>query len=263
VGAHVRFASRPTGFLFRSYHSTPCSKMKKLSLLLVLFAGACGKKADPTPAAVPAFATSRTVVEPGEPVALTNTSANAASYRWQTDDGQTANVATPSFTFPTAGTHTITLTALNAAGEAATVDHPVTVGTRFFTKLEVVALPGPAFFGGLNLRVDYGPAAAAPATPYSTGYRSNVQPQDLPLSYTQGFINLSTVFTLRDLAVTRDLWTVVVRKIDGPNETTLQTFTQDLTAPSANRDQRGAGWYDLVNANGSHQVKLYYETRIP
>ena len=237
--------------------------MKKLPFLLVLLAVACGKKADPTPAAVPGFTTSRTMVEAGEAVSVVNTSTNAVSYSWRTDDGQTATGATPSFAFAAPGTHTITLTAVNAAGTTAAVDHPVTVGTRFFQALEVVALP--YFLGGIsvNLRVEYGLASAAPATPYATPYRSNVRQQNCPLWDTQGYINLTTVFTMRDLPVTPAPWRMVLSDVDHGQATPLATLTQDLTVPSANRDQTGAGWHEFADARGDYKVRMYYETRIP
>ena len=234
--------------------------MKKLPLFLLLFTVACGKK-DPTPAAVPAFTTSRTVVETRESISVNNTTANAASYSWRTDDGQTATGPTPSFAFATTGTHTITLTALNSAGDAATVDHTVTVGTRFFKSLEVVALPN--YLGIINLRVEYGLASAAPARPYATPYRSNVQQQSLPLTYTDAYLNLSTLFAMRDLPVTKAAWVVAPQRIDSGVPTTLETLTLDLTAPSANRDQAGAGSYEFVNVRGDYKIRMYYETRIP
>jgi PKD repeat protein len=235
--------------------------MKKLSFVLLLLAGACGKKTDPVPAAVPAFTLSRTVVETGEAVSVANTSTDAASYSWRTDDGQTATGASPSFAFAAPGAHTITLTAVNSAGTAATVNHPVTVGTRFFQSLDVLTLP--VFFGSINLRVEYGPASAAPAALYATPYRANVQLRDLPLQYTQGYINLTTLFSMRDLPVTHAPWRMVISQIDSGFATPLATLAQDLTAPSANRDPAGSGWYEFTDAQGYYKVRMYYETRIP
>ncbi len=237
--------------------------MRKLSFVLLLLAAACGKKTDPTPAASAAFSTTRTVVETGEPVATVNTSTNAVSYTWLTDDGQTSSVATPSFTFANAGTHKITLTALNASGSATSVDHTVTVGTRFFTSLEVVDILIYTPANAPNLRIDFGPASA-PTAAYLTPIRWNLLTQNLPLSYTQAYVNgTTTLLTLTDLPITRAPWLIVLKHVvSSSNISTIQSFTQDLTAPSANRDSAGIGWYDLINANSTIKLRVHYETRI-
>lgn len=49
------------------------------------------------------------------------------SYEWTFGDGGTADVAAPSHTFATDGPHTVTLTVTNAAGEADSISHEVTV----------------------------------------------------------------------------------------------------------------------------------------
>ena len=74
--------------------------------LLTIFSG-CQK--EPTAS----FTVSSTSIEVGESVSFTNTSADAANYEWDFGDGITSSSVSPTHTYNTAGTYTVSLTAFS------------------------------------------------------------------------------------------------------------------------------------------------------
>ncbi len=74
--------------------------------LLTIFSG-CQK--EPTAS----FTVSSTSIEVGESVSFTNISADAANYEWDFGDENTSSTVSPTHTYNTAGTYTVTLTAFS------------------------------------------------------------------------------------------------------------------------------------------------------
>jgi PKD repeat protein len=60
-------------------------------------------------------------------VQFTNTSSNASSYQWNFGNGNTSVVANPGNVFTTAGTYTVTLTAISASGQSSTTSTQIIV----------------------------------------------------------------------------------------------------------------------------------------
>lgn len=62
------------------------------------------------------FTASTLTIEAADPIYFNNLSTNATSYLWDFGDGSTATDTDPSHSFSSAGTYTVCLTAINAAG---------------------------------------------------------------------------------------------------------------------------------------------------
>lgn len=158
-----------------------------LGLAAILSLAGCHKEAavPALPAPVAAFDVVGTaaagVVTVGtyDPIQVTNTSANAASYRWTLGNDSTKTGRDPGvLRYPRAGTYTLTLTALNAAGQPAAVHRQVRVldrvlkqivlyGTRFENVPPPHAFPDPTVQAVLRLGPN-GQAYPVPAAPYAS-----------------------------------------------------------------------------------------------
>jgi len=201
-------------------------------------------------------------------VVITNTSTNSVSYAWVGDEGQTSGAASPSFTFASTGIHEIKLTAYNKDGYTTTISHTITVGSRYFNHIEVTALPFTnsagqpwSTTGGPNLRVDLGIVGST--GDYTSSIRTNLQPADVPLSFSQVYAYVVNAVNLTDLLIARQTYRLTVNHIGANSSATaIAVLTQDMSAPSANRDKTGSGWYDLANAAGTCRLRVFYETRV-
>ncbi len=97
----------------------------------------------------------------GSTTSFTNTSANATTYTWSFGDGGNSTAASPSHTYATDGTYTVTLTATNACG------------TTTATQSVVIVLPPTASFtasttsGCVPLTVQFTSTSSANTTAYS------------------------------------------------------------------------------------------------
>ena len=77
----------------------------------------------------------------GATATFSNTSTNAGSYSWNFGDSQTSTTASPSHTYATGGTYTVTLTATNACGTA-TSTQEVLVGPGLLANFSVSGTVG-------------------------------------------------------------------------------------------------------------------------
>ncbi len=84
-------------------------------------------------------------------VGFNNTSTNATSYQWNFGNGQTSTVKNPTHTFNTGGTYTVTLRAINAAGNQETQQN-VTIQAAptkvRITRITITNFPGTKSGGG-------------------------------------------------------------------------------------------------------------------
>ncbi|MBT8185577.1 MAG: spondin domain-containing protein [Eudoraea sp.] len=102
--------------------------MKKLSFLIlsaVLLTGCTSDDAPSTQVTIPAanFTSSTTTIAAGGTVTFTNTSLNASSYQWLFPGGDpnTSSEENPTVTYNTPGVFSVTLTAVNSAGDDNTI----------------------------------------------------------------------------------------------------------------------------------------------
>lgn len=158
-----------------------------LGLAAVLGTAGC-RNESPTPAPAPAVAgfdvlgtAAPDVITVGtyDAIKVTNTSANAASYRWTLGNDSTKTGRDPGLlSYPRAGTYTLTLTAQNAAGQTAAVSRQVRVldrvlkhiilyGARFENTLSPHAFPDPTVYAVLRLGPN-GQVYPVPADPYAS-----------------------------------------------------------------------------------------------
>ena len=114
---------------------------KKLLYCPSLLLLACSKGV-PTPAvpeATASFTVSRNLVDLGEQVQATNTSQHATRYEWRIFDNNALFGTTTDWSFSNRlpADYTVTLTAYNQDGRAATASQLIQVDTRYFARFQV------------------------------------------------------------------------------------------------------------------------------
>jgi PKD repeat protein len=77
------------------------------------------------------FSVSSPTVVLGNPFVFTNNSSNAVSYTWYFGDGNSSNVASPSYTYANAGNYVVQLTAISACGDS----------SNYIANLQVLSSP--------------------------------------------------------------------------------------------------------------------------
>lgn len=265
----------------------PCT----LLLILVCLAGCQPKQQDPVPNPLKAaFEVGRERVEVGETITMTNRSSHATRYAWSTGH-QNSNDANPTFTFRSRGTHTITLTAFDAAGASSVTTRQLQVAERNITRVEVLKappapsadLPGTAY-GDHDLQVFFYPSGAP--SPYASPFGGVVfirvpmsTSTSPPVYYTpvvRKFTAASFPLTLegcnQDPTVTwfnsyssiyfSGSWRwVAMHYIDTRFGTYIADFGVDFATPPPTRQADGkGGYYDLQNAAGTFHMRIHYTT---
>ncbi|MDN5202379.1 PKD domain-containing protein [Fulvivirgaceae bacterium BMA10] len=110
-------------------------------IVLAIFALSC-KDDEPLPLPIVDFSIDPPVVEVGVPVMFDNLSTNASRYEWDFGDGQDPITdISPSVTFTSAGTVTVTLTAFTEDGQSVEASKEVTVRERVLTGIFVNVFP--------------------------------------------------------------------------------------------------------------------------
>ncbi|MCC2546459.1 PKD domain-containing protein [Hymenobacter sp. BT175] len=236
--------------------------MRKLLLGLILLTVGCTTK-DPSPAAVAVFTPSRSVIETNEAVSFANTSQNAARYEWNFGNGQTSTSPTPSATYSTVGTYTVTLTAYNGDDKSVTTTQKVKVGKRYIRRITLTAIDPLDAGGTLWDRDGTGPDI-------SLGYRTpalrttnfvpvdDLRPQNLP--FTWGF-------SPQDEELTQGTWTFQLRDFDfsAPAEyVAMYSWSMPIGPPPSNRDAIGNGSYTLTGPAtnpGLWNLVIEFETK--
>jgi len=212
-------------------------------LLLGLLAGlASCTKSDQGPATTAAFTLSRSVIELGEQVQVTNTSQNAASYRWSAGGMQDSVqvVANPTFKArDVPGTYNVKLTATNTNERRASAVVPIRIGRRTLKTLRLTVVPATRPNGqpwhadgtGLNLSCVINSGSTFGVIVGRSNIYPNVQPANLPvdLAVGGGFYNGVMLITLLD-------------NVGGVQED-IVSIPLTITGPPANRDEAGNGSY--------------------
>jgi len=216
--------------------------------LLVGLAGCTKSESDLGPMPVAAFTLSRSVIETGEQVQATNTSQNAASYRWQANGMQDSvrtdtNPAFKAGRIP--GTYNVKLTAFNTEERRVQAVVPVRIGRRTISALRLTAMPATRPNGqpwhadgsGLNLSCAIYSGSVLGVRTATSGPYTNVQSTSLPLTWTLGgeFFDggMSVVF---------------IDNVAG-KQAYIASIPINTTGPPANRDAQGKGSYE-VQYNG-------------
>ncbi len=110
-------------------------------VVLAIFILSC-KDDDPLPMAVADFSVDPAVIEVGLPVMFDNLSTNAARYEWDFGDGQDPITdISPSITFTSAGTATVTLRAFTQDEQMSEKSMDITVRERVLTAISVITYP--------------------------------------------------------------------------------------------------------------------------
>lgn len=212
--------------------------------LLGLLAGlASCTKSDSGPAATAAFTLSRSVIEPGEQVQVTNTSQNAASYRWSAGGMQDSVQVAANPTFKAGyipGTYSVKLTATNTNERRASAVVPIRIGRRTLKTLRLTAMPATRPNGqpwhadgtGLNLSCSVYIGSILGVKIGGSGIYANVQLASLPLSWDIGGNfsgGISVILTDNDSA--------------GGIREYIVSIPVTTVGPPTNRDDAGNGSY--------------------
>ena len=128
-------------------------------------------------------------------VTFTNSSADATEYSWDFGDGGTSKELNPTYTYKTAGTYTVGLTAKNAAGSNST-SKTVTIASQITkliiknVKLTSAPLGGFDVFNGPDIYFNIVDKNNVAYTNGRSSYFSDVENASFPLNWT-----LTTPFT--------------------------------------------------------------------
>ena len=218
--------------------------------LMSLVVGLAGcTKADQGPAVLAAFTLNRSVVEVGEQLQATNTSQNAASYRWQAKGMEDSVKTEVNPTFKAGqvpGTYNVKLTASNTNERSAQAVVPVRIGRRTISALRLTAMPATRPNGqpwhadgtGLNISCEvYIGFSVLGVKVAGAGAYPNVQATSLPLTWT-----LEGPFYDGGMSV------VLVDNVAG-RQNYIVSIPFATTGPPANRDENGKGTY-AAQSNG-------------
>lgn len=236
--------------------------MKKYLLLaLASFAiVACSEDKDPVPAAAASFSVSRNVVEPGEPITITNNSTNATRYEWRSSDnpGQVNTTSAPVASFAAVGNYTITLTAYNSENVPTTSSTAIRVGNRYvktvrLTKLNFLrangtswdATDGPDVYFKLEKN---GATGALTGNPIA-----DLTPALLPVAWNAATANTQ----MSNGTYTLAFWD----KNSVLSDTFMNGWTWTVTGPPANRDDSGNSSETFTTPDAQWNVVVEMETR--
>lgn len=230
-----------------------------LSALAALVLGSCTKEG-PAPNAVASFSVNYRVVEPNEPVAITNTSTNAVRYEWYRSDKPTQVFAgaMPTASFSTTGSYTITLTAFNSDNQSASTSTVIRVGNRYLKKIRLTKLN--------FLRPNGTPWDAA------DGPDVYFMLQETGASSSIGGVTVADVTPARLPLV----WDVVINppriapgsydfafwdeNTTSPN-VLMHSWTWNVSTPPTNRDAAGNSSETFITADGAWNAIIEMETR--
>ncbi|MGM1029574.1 MAG: PKD domain-containing protein [Actinomycetota bacterium] len=206
----------------------------------------------PPPANMPPTAVIGTPVIDGRAVAFdatgsTDSDGTIASYAWQFGDGATGTGATPSHTYATDGTRTVTLTVTDDDGAAATVSRTVTVtGTPPPNQPPTAVIDTPAV-SGRTVTVSGAGSADADGTVASYAWQfgdgATATGASATHTYaTDGARTITLTVTDDDGASTSTTRTVTVSTAPPPTETVIaaDTFQRTATGGWGGADTGGA-----------------------
>jgi PKD repeat protein len=227
---------------------------------------ACSKDAS-EPAFVAAFDASRTVVDSGERVLLTNTTVGAVRYEWDLGDGQKATTDTTSVYYYDLGNHTVKLTTYDAKGRTATTTKTIRIGQRYLTRVDLTAmrfedsqgLPWDADGSGPDMYLRLRFVINTVSSPVFSSTIADVQPGNLPLSWT---LDQAQLPPLSYGAFDWDSSLSFTFHNANPGATDRSMFSYYFPkAPSANRDAEGNGFYEVTPVGSPWRMVFHYETR--
>lgn len=229
--------------------------LKKLFYYPLLLLIACSKGA-PTPAAPEAtagFIVSHSLADLGEQVQATNTSQHATRYEWRTSDNAALLGTTTDWTCSNRlpADYTITLTAYNQDGRAATASQLIQVGTRYFARFQVNAIDfvrpdgQPWRSDGSNPELHISLISPTGVTLYMD--QQNMQSSFLPLLW---------VASPNALRVGSGQWKVRFEDRTPNGQLTLMhEATLLIAGPPTDRDAAGNGSYSYTAGNWSFVLK--------